>query len=910
VRSAITRGMLGAVVSCTGELIGRDEALAALVERLRERRLVTVVGPGGIGKTALARVAATHVEASFERGCHVVDLTRATTADEVEGAVAAQLGFQTFQVLLDTPVELPILLLVDNCEHVTSAAADVVARVLDACTAPTVLATSRSPLDVPGEVVIPIGPLDTPPRGVDNADAAAVRLFLARATDAGATLVDGDIEAVCELCRRLDGVPLAIEIAAARARSMSPWEILARLDEQLDLLSRPRWRGSSRHRSLRSTIEWSYLMLDQRARALFDHLGVFSGPFSAEMAHHVAGAAGDEFSRTLELLDELVSASLVMTEREGPVTWYRLLEAPRAYAFEELRRRGDLEATSERLAEAAATSALTVIEGSRHWQGAFVARATAAHENLVTALRWCLTNDTDGRRALLLTAALWETVHQAHTEEVADLGAQVLTRWPLPTFPHWHAAAATTATALLLVGRHDEAIACARRAISSASPRTSVAPALLEGAAALARLATGDGDTRPAFARAAALARSSGAEAIAVELEIHYTEAAAAAGCYEDALAQLELCAEDARRLGSVHLEVYARTVAGQVRLRLGSETAGEVIEQALADARRTGYAAAVLVNLCALSAERVMTGRPDEGARAALEVLDQLSLSGIGSLVRIGLEAAAAVLRHLGRPAWVDVAATARSLPPCGGVAGPPPEILPECRGQRLVVRDAVAIARRELREALARTRNGDDAAVPAAADRGAVFRRSGDHWEIAFENRNVHLVDSKGMNDLAVLIAQPGHEVHCVELAGAAVEQPSTGEVIDASARRAYEARVRELQAELDQAEAEHDLGRAELARRELDALVDQLTTAFGLARHARRSAGTPERARTAVTQRIRSAIRRIADAHPTLGQHLQRSVRTGAYCCYDPERPVDWVVVPYPAPAANSATKERRG
>jgi hypothetical protein len=93
-------------------------------------------------------------------------------------------------------------------------------------------------------------------------------------------------------------------------------------------------------------------------------------------------------------------------------------------------------------------------------------------------------------------------------------------------------------------------------------------------------------------------------------------------------------------------------------------------------------------------------------------------------------------------------------------------------------------------------------------------------------------------------------------------------------------------------------------------LDALVDQLTTALGLARHARRSAGTAERARTAVTQRIRSAIRRIADAHPTLGQHLQRSVRTGAYCCYDPERPVDWVVVPYPAPAANSATKERRG
>ncbi|HEX2038708.1 MAG TPA: hypothetical protein VHF47_03130, partial [Acidimicrobiales bacterium] len=608
-------------MSCTGELIGRDGALAALIERLRARRLVTVVGPGGIGKTALARVAATHVEASFERGCHVVDLTRAITADEVEGAVAAQLGFQTFQVLLDTPVELPILLLVDNCEHVTSAAADVVARVLDACTAPTVLATSRSPLDVPGEAVIPIGPLDTPPRGVDDVDAAAVRLFLARAGDAGATLVDGDVEAVCELCRRLDGVPLAIEIAAARTRSMSPTEILARFDEQLDVVSRPRWRGSSRHRSLRSTIEWSYRMLDEPARALFDQLGVFPGPFTAEMAHDVAGVAGDEFGRTLELLDELVSASLVMTEREGPVTWYRLLEAPRAYALEALRTRGALDASSERLAEAAATSALAVIEGSRHWEGAFAAHATGAHANLVAALRWCLTNDAEGGRALLLTAALWETIHQAHTEEVADLGAQVLSRWRVPTLPHWHAAAATTATALLLLGRHAEAIACATHAMNAAGPGAGVAPALLERAAALARLATDDGDTRPALARAAARARSSGAEALAVELEIHRAEAIAAAGGHEDALAQLEVCGDNARRLGSVRLDVCARTLAGQVRLRLGSETAREVIEQALADARRIGYPAAVVANLSALAVQRVITGRPEDGGRAALEV-------------------------------------------------------------------------------------------------------------------------------------------------------------------------------------------------------------------------------------------------------------------------------------------------
>jgi hypothetical protein len=145
--------------------------------------------------------------------------------------------------------------------------------------------------------------------------------------------------------------------------------------------------------------------------------------------------------------------------------------------------------------------------------------------------------------------------------------------------------------------------------------------------------------------------------------------------------------------------------------------------------------------------------------------------------------------------------------------------------------------------------------------------------------------------MADLRRLLSSPGREVHSLELTGAGVEQSSTGEVLDQTARRQYEQRVRELQADIDAAEADNDYARAEKARIELDMLVDHLTAALGLGGRSRRGAGTAERARSAVTQRIRSTIRRLGAAHPELGRHLAASITTGTYCVYRPEHPVDW-------------------
>src|SRR5262245_46378731 len=243
-------------------LLGRDHELDEVDRRLRAGRLVTLIGPGGVGKTALANEAVARAAIRFSLGSRRVDLTRVDDADAVAGALAAQLGFESFQALLDAPGDREVLLLVDNCEHLLEAAAHTIGRVLEVCEQPTVLATSRSPLELPGESVVALAPLEVPAVGAPDPLAwPAVELFLERAREAGVRVDGADLEAVADLCGRLDGLPLALEIAAARARTMSPAEIAARLREGSDVLERPRFRGPTRHRSVAETIHWSYDLL-------------------------------------------------------------------------------------------------------------------------------------------------------------------------------------------------------------------------------------------------------------------------------------------------------------------------------------------------------------------------------------------------------------------------------------------------------------------------------------------------------------------------------------------------------------------------------------------------------------------------------------------------------------------------
>jgi hypothetical protein len=256
--------------------------------------------------------------------------------------------------------------------------------------------------------------------------------------------------------------------------------------------------------------------------------------------------------------------------------------------------------------------------------------------------------------------------------------------------------------------------------------------------------------------------------------------------------------------------------------------------------------------------------------------------------------------LRREGRTAVAaDLAATAMSLPVVSITASVGHELFPldPTGGTVLSIRDAIVAMRAELTAVAAREPTASESPPPTpppGADgrgRAGVFRRTGDHWEIGFDGDVVTLRSTKGMEDLVALLSADGREIHSLELAGSPVVQGSAGEALDATARREYENRVRELQRELDDAEADNDRGRAERARVELDAIVDQLTAALGLGRRARTAGSGAERARSAVTQRIRTTIRRIDEVHPRLGRHLRASIRTGTYCSYMPEEPTRW-------------------
>jgi predicted ATPase len=270
-------------------LVGRERELTALRHLLDEGSLVTVIGPGGVGKTRLALAVADDIELPEAAVC---ELAGVGDPAQVAGVVCDALGFPSLQVALAGLAESERLLILDNCEHVLDAVAEVAGRLLEDCPGMSILATSREPLEVAGEQVLQLHPLALPATD-DPAEiqtSPAVRLFLARAKAAGASgLLDGETAAdVAKLCRRLDGLPLAIELAAARTRSLAPAEILGHLDRRLDVITSRRQRGLARHRSLEAAIGWSYDRLSPSMQRFFERLGAFAGPFSAAAAQAVA----------------------------------------------------------------------------------------------------------------------------------------------------------------------------------------------------------------------------------------------------------------------------------------------------------------------------------------------------------------------------------------------------------------------------------------------------------------------------------------------------------------------------------------------------------------------------------------------------------------------------------------------
>jgi predicted ATPase/DNA-binding SARP family transcriptional activator len=325
-------------------LIGRHTEIEQVCAEFDRRRLVTLCGVGGCGKTRLALGVAEALAAGYADGVRFVDLTAVADPAAVAGAVAAALGIRERPDL--GPLELltrqlhasRLLLVLDNCEHLIDAAADLASALLGRCPSLHVLATSREPLGIPGELAWPVPPLSVP-AGVDAGGLAdlrrhdSVRLFLDRAAVATVrALVDADAPALAAICAGVDGLPLALELAAARTHVLTVQEIADRIHEPA-LLRAAHVGSRPQHGALDATMDWSYGLLDPGARARFRQLAVFTGGFTLDAAQALWPDAGD---RALEMLAELVAKSLVVMEPRRPAARYRMLATIRHYAWQRL----------------------------------------------------------------------------------------------------------------------------------------------------------------------------------------------------------------------------------------------------------------------------------------------------------------------------------------------------------------------------------------------------------------------------------------------------------------------------------------------------------------------------------------------------------------------------------------------
>ncbi len=331
--------------------LGREHDIAEISAMLRRARLVTLTGVGGVGKTRLSLQVAAAVSPSFQGGCWQVQLASVLDPAATAHAVAAVLGVtqQQGQTIEQSIVEAlgarQLLLILDNCEHLINEAAALTRAIMDHCPAVTLLATSREALTIEGEQVYPVAPLGFN----EGIHSPAVKLFVERARAVAPDFsINGHADDVGDICQRLDGIPLAIELAAARIRAMSPAQIRARLADRFRLLTGGPRHGLERHQTLRQAVQWSFDLLAPAERAVLSRCAVFAGGFSFEAAEHVCASAEAAEADILDLLDGLVRKSLVQVDRSGPIVRYGMLETFRQFGEEQLRAMGESEAARDR----------------------------------------------------------------------------------------------------------------------------------------------------------------------------------------------------------------------------------------------------------------------------------------------------------------------------------------------------------------------------------------------------------------------------------------------------------------------------------------------------------------------------------------------------------------------------------
>lgn len=404
-------------------LIGRGAAEQEVQDLLTAYRLITLTGPGGIGKTRLALEAARHMLAQGQSDVWLAELASLSDPDLVPSSVASSLGLRVVDLSAEAVARAigrrKILLLLDNCEHVIDAAATFAETMIRLCPDATILATSREVLRIDGEYVYRVPPLDVPDEQDTPANilkSSAVQLLVARTKAMHSAFMpdEPNLRAIAGICQRLDGIPLAIEFAAARAAMLGVSQVAADLDNRFSLLTAGRRTTLARHQTLRAALDWSYDLLTAAEQCLLSHVSIFPAGFTADAATAVMRNAGHQ-TAVVDDIGNLVAKSLVTLDGSAPGGRWRLLETIRAYAFEKLREEGEAERALRGHAEyfldvLTPTNLVSIWEPAREE----VVRHRRELNNIRAALDWCFSPGGDvSMGAAMASAFLPVWIHLA-----------------------------------------------------------------------------------------------------------------------------------------------------------------------------------------------------------------------------------------------------------------------------------------------------------------------------------------------------------------------------------------------------------------------------------------------------------------------------------------------------------------
>jgi predicted ATPase/DNA-binding XRE family transcriptional regulator len=622
--------------------IGRDREAADVQALVETSRLVTLTGPGGAGKTRLALYVAAGQLGVPADGVWLVELALVTQKDDVGAAVAGslgiplQLGRAALDVLADALAPQEIIIVLDNCEHVLSNCANVADRLLRHCPKLRLIATSREPLSIAGETVYRVPSLSLPSADDDSVPAAessdAVRLLAERASAQGVSLpLNADtVPLMASVCRRLDGMPLAIELAAARLRSMSLTELSDRLDQRFKLLTGGSRTALPRQQTLQAAISWSYSLLTPAEQATLRRLSVFAGPFDLRAADVVGGFGEIDAGDVASLLGSLVDKSLVVADTDGELARYRLLETIRLFAAEVA------DAGSEDIAHAADAHCahfLAVVEAAadhmvRSDQGLWFARLDADYTNVRSAARHAASTPAGTTQLLRFGIALWRywTVRPG-VDEIAALLVSALTRPEAEADPRLFAGALTVTSLFTIFSDPPASLRYAEQGVSLA--RTLADEELLIHALAMLCFASYFGGeperARESAAEAVERARRLGDDVL-LGLSL-YTFLLASESTSTSLYAEAIACTE---RSGDLRIGAYLHNEAGLAALESGDiANAKAHLEAGIAAAKAIGD------SHLAMSANLALVYRVEKDFDRARSVLEEVLRIGrrIGSV-------------------------------------------------------------------------------------------------------------------------------------------------------------------------------------------------------------------------------------------------------------------------------------